>query len=114
MEPKGIAKQTVAFQKNLFENSFNAMKMVQDQTEKMMETFLSQMSWVPEEGKKAISDTVEFCKKACDDFKKTVDDGFAKMEDMFCSSQFTCSDGIDKSEGDGSNLPIRTEQIVNS
>jgi polyhydroxyalkanoate synthesis regulator phasin len=82
MEPAGIAKQTINFQKTLFENTFNAMKMVQEQTEKMMDTFLSQMSWVPDEGKKAISDSVEFYKKAREDFKKAVDDGFAKMEDM--------------------------------
>lgn len=83
MEPTIIAKQTITFQKALFENSFNAMMMVQEQTEKVMDTFLSQMSWVPEEGKKTISDSIEFYKKAREDFKKAVDDGFAKMEDMF-------------------------------
>jgi hypothetical protein len=83
MEPKGIAKQAITFQKALFENTFNAMKMVQDQTEKMMDAYLSQISWIPEEGKKTISDSAKFCKKARDDFKKAVDDGFVKMEELF-------------------------------
>ena len=83
MEPGTIAKQTIAFQKTLFENSFNAMKMVQDQTEKMLNTFLGQLSWVPDEGKKAIGESVDFYKKAREDFKKAVDEGFAKMEGMF-------------------------------
>ncbi len=83
MERGTIAKQTIAFQKTLFENSFNAMKMVQDQTEKMLNTFLGQLSWVPDEGKNTISESVEFYKKARDDFKKAVDEGFAKMETMF-------------------------------
>lgn len=82
MEPKGMAKQTIAFQKTLFENSFNAMKMVQDQTETMMNTFLSQCAWGSDEEKKAVSDSVEFYKKARDDFKKAVDDGFIKIEEM--------------------------------
>jgi hypothetical protein len=82
MEPKGIAKQAITFQKALFENTFNAMKMVQDQTETMVETFLSQISWGPEEGEKTIGDSIEFYKKAREDFKKAVDDGFTKMEDM--------------------------------
>jgi hypothetical protein len=83
MEPTTMAKQTLAFQRSLFENSFTAMKMVQDQTEKMLSTFLGQMSWVPDEGKKAITESIEFYKKARDDFKKAVDNGFAKMEEMF-------------------------------
>jgi hypothetical protein len=83
MEPATIAKQTIAFQKALFENSFNAMKMVQDQTEKMLNTFLGQLSWVPEEGRKAITESVDFYKKARDDFKEAVDKGFSKMEEMF-------------------------------
>ena len=82
MEPTMIAKQTITFQKALFENSFNAMKMVQEQTEKVMDTFLAQMSWVPDEGKKAIGDSIDFYKKAREDFKKAVDDGFSKMEEM--------------------------------
>jgi polyhydroxyalkanoate synthesis regulator phasin len=83
IEAKGIAKQAITFQKALFENTFNAMKMVQEQTEKIMDTFLSQLPWVPEEGKKSISDSVEFYKKAREDFKKAVDEGFAKMEELF-------------------------------
>jgi hypothetical protein len=83
MEPGKIAHQTIFFQKSLFENAFNAMKMVQDQTEKMLQTFLEQLSWVPDDGKKAIGDSIGFYKKARDDFKKAVDDGFDKMEDLF-------------------------------
>ena len=36
MEPKQIAKQLVDFNKKAFDNSFDAMAVIQDQTEKMI------------------------------------------------------------------------------
>ncbi len=83
MEPGKIAKQMILFQKTLFENNFAAMNAVQDQTEKIFNTFMDQLPWVPEEGKKAVNDSVKFYKKAREDYKKAVDDGFAKMEELF-------------------------------
>ncbi len=83
METGKIAKQTIAFQKTLFENTFGAMSMVQDQTEKMADTFLGQLPYDTEEGKKTMTDAVKMYKDARDNFKKAVDDGFAKMEEIF-------------------------------
>ncbi|MDM8525388.1 hypothetical protein QUF80_18635 [Desulfococcaceae bacterium HSG8] len=83
METGKIANQMISFQKNLFENAFNAMSTVQDQTEKMVNNFLTQLPWVNEDGKKAIEGSVDFYKKARGDFKKAVDEGFSKMEDLF-------------------------------
>ena len=51
-----IARQMVQFNKNAFDNSFSAMDMVYEQNEKMIDTFVSQANWMPEEGKKAIKD----------------------------------------------------------
>lgn len=83
METGKIANQTISFQKTLFENTFNAMSMVQDQTEKMANSFLTQLPWVNEDGKKAVNDAVKMYKEARDNFKKAVDEGFMKMEEMF-------------------------------
>jgi hypothetical protein len=83
MEPEKIATQMISFQRTLFENSFNAMSTVQDQTEKMTNTFFDKVSWVPDEGKKAVNNSIDFYKKARNDFKKAVDDGFDKIEEMF-------------------------------
>jgi hypothetical protein len=83
MEVSNMSKQMINFQKSLFENSFNAMNMVQDQTEKMINNFLIQLPWVNDEGKKAINNSIDFYKKARTDFKKAVDDGFSKMEELF-------------------------------
>ncbi len=87
MEPVKIAKQMIEFQKATFDNSFSAMKMVQEQTEKTVSTILEQATWLPEEGKKAINEWANACKKGAEDFKKAVDDNFKKVEDFFASSK---------------------------
>lgn len=87
MEPKQIAKQMIDFQKATFDNSFNAMGMVQEQAERMVNMSLVQATWLPEEGKKAIEDWIGAYKKGRDDFKKSVDDNFKKVEDFFTSNE---------------------------
>jgi len=83
MEHKQIAKQMIQFNKTAFDNSFSAMTMVYQQNEKMVETFLGQAPWMPEEGKKAIKDWMSSYRTGCDDFKKLVDDSYAKVEAYF-------------------------------
>jgi len=87
MDQNQIFKQMIDFNKATFDNSFSAMVMVQEQTEKMVDSFLGQASWLPEEGKKAINDWTGAYKKGCEDFKKTVDDNFKKVEDFFASTK---------------------------
>ena len=87
MEPKQIAKQMIDFQKSTFDNSFSAMSMVQEQAERMVNMSLTQATWLPEEGKKAIEDWIGAYKNGCEDFKKTVDDNFKKVEDFFASTE---------------------------
>ena len=86
MDQKQIAKQMIQFNKTAFDNSFNAMTMVYDQNEKMVGTFLKQATWLPADGKKAISDWMGAYKKGCDNFKKLVDENYQKVEDFFAGS----------------------------
>ncbi len=83
MDPKQIAKQMIQFNKAAVDNSFNAMNMVYQQNEKMLDGFLTQSPWLPEEGRKAISDWVLAYKKGCEDFKKQVDENYKKVEEFF-------------------------------
>ena len=82
MDTTQLAKQTLSFQKTIFDNSFNAMVLVQDQTEKMVNSYIENLPWVTEENKKSLTTSVEMGKKARDDFKKAVDDSYAKFEEM--------------------------------
>lgn len=86
MEQREILKQMIAFNKTAFDNSFNAMVMLQEQTERMVSTFLVQATWLPDEGKKVINDWVKAYKKGREDFKKLVDQSYERVEDFFASS----------------------------
>ena len=85
MDSTKIAKQMIDFQKATFDNSFNAMVMLQEQTEKMVNTFLDQATWLPEEGRRVINEWVDAYKKGREDFKKTVDENFKKVEGFFAA-----------------------------
>ena len=82
MDTTQMARQTLEFQKTIFNNSFNAMVLAQDQTEKMLNSYIEKLPWTTEEGKKSLQATIEMGRKARDDFKKAVDDGYAKFEEM--------------------------------
>ncbi|UCF03543.1 MAG: hypothetical protein JSV14_07900 [Deltaproteobacteria bacterium] len=83
MEPMVVAKQMMDLQKATFDNSFQAMVLFQEQTEKMADTLLEQTFWMPEEGRKALSEWVKSYKKGRDDFKKVVDQNFKNAEAFF-------------------------------
>ena len=83
MDSAKIAKQMIDFQKTMFDNTFNAMVLVQEQTERMADSLLDQATWMPAEGKDAISGWVDAFKKGREDFKKSVDENFKRVEDFF-------------------------------
>ncbi len=87
MDQKMIAMQMIQFNKTAFDNSFNAMSMVYEQNEKMIDAFLDQATWLPAEGKKVISDWVDAYKKGCSDFKNMVDENYQKVDDFFSGSE---------------------------
>jgi gas vesicle protein len=83
MDQKQIFKQMMEFNKGAFNNAFNAMVMIQDQTETLANTMLNQATWVPEEGKKAIKEWVDTFKKGREEYKKAVDEAIKKVEEFF-------------------------------
>ncbi len=83
MEMKNIAKQMIDFNKAAIDNSLNAMAMVQEQIEKMTDTFMSQTPAIPEEGKKAVNDWMKAYQTGREQFKKSLDENYGKVEDLF-------------------------------
>jgi hypothetical protein len=83
MDQKQIVKQMLDFHKSTFRNSFNAMIMLQDQSEKIINTFFSQAGWLPDDFKKVMVDWTSTYKKGRDEFKKAVDENFDRVEDFF-------------------------------
>ncbi len=80
MDPKQMGKQMIDFYKTTFDNSFNAIMMLQEQMERMTSMYLGQMVNLPEEAKKGLSEWTKSYNKNCGDFKKVVDDGFKNLE----------------------------------
>ncbi len=89
MEPSKLAKQTIEFYKNTFDNTFNALLMLQEQTQKMLKMQLDQMAGFPDEGKKVVNEWIKAYKKGCDEFKSAADDSFRKVEEYFSGAAKT-------------------------
>jgi len=83
MDQKQIVKQMMDVQRVSFDNGYNTITSLQDQGEKMLNAFLDQATWIPAEGKGMVNEWVNVCKKGRDDFKKAVDDGYKKAEEIF-------------------------------
>lgn len=78
-----IVKESLSFYKSTFDNSFKAMVMMQEQAEKMVDLFLQQNAWFPEDGRKAVEDWTSAYRKGRSEFKKAVDESFEKVESFF-------------------------------
>jgi hypothetical protein len=87
MEQGRLIRQMIDFQKASFDNSFNAMVMIQEQTEKMAKNFLDQASWLPEDGKNVLTQWIGAYRKGRDTFKKSVDENYRKVEEFFSAQE---------------------------
>lgn len=86
MENKTIARQIIDFNKATFDNTFDAVTILQSHSEKMVNIFLEKATFFPEEGKKAITEWIESYKKGRNDYKAVVEEGFKSVENWFAHS----------------------------
>ena len=82
MEQGKITKQMIEFQKTAFDNMFNAMTILQEQTEKMVNMFLEQAPWLPAEGKEAVNEWLKTYKKGREAYKASFNESYKKVEDF--------------------------------
>jgi hypothetical protein len=83
MDWKQIGQQMINFQKTLFDNSYNATCIVQDQGEKIFKGYLHLYPWMSSDSQKRVNDTLAFAKTAREDFKKAVDEGYKQFNTFF-------------------------------
>jgi len=86
MDMTQMIKQMVEFQKTTFNNAFSTLTMFQDQADKLVNTFMDQNPAIPQQTKEAFRGWLDMCKKARDDYKKTIDDSFKNLESYVSSS----------------------------
>jgi hypothetical protein len=87
MDQKKLFKQMLDFNKSAFENSFNAMVMLQEQAERVGSTILDQATWLPEDGRKAVKDWVDAFKKGRQEFKGMIDENYKRVETYFSEGE---------------------------
>ncbi|MGD0277461.1 MAG: hypothetical protein ABSB79_15680 [Syntrophales bacterium] len=80
MDYTTMAQQMTSFYKSAIDNSVNAMTMIQENTEKMVNLSLEQSPWFPEEGKKIVNSWMKAYKKGYDDLKVAADEQYKKLE----------------------------------
>ena len=83
MDQKQILKQMIEFNQATFNNTFQAMILLQDQFERVAQTAIEQANWLPAEGRKAIENWVEAFKTGRDNYKSYVEDSYKEVEKYF-------------------------------
>lgn len=80
MDQKQMMKQILDFNQATFNNSYQAMVLLQDQFERIANTAIDQAHWLPAEGRKVIEDWIEAYKTGRDSFKSHLDDSYKQAE----------------------------------
>ena len=86
MEQAKFTRQMIEFYKTTFDNTSNAMMILQEQTEKMVGLFLEQSPWFPKEGKEAVNEWVKTYKRGRDAYKTSVDESYKKVKEYFANA----------------------------
>ncbi len=83
MEKNQLGRQMMEFNKTVFDNTFTYMATLQSQNENFAMHFLDKLSWFPEEGKKAFSQSIASYKKRQEDFKARAQEHYTKVAEYF-------------------------------
>ena len=83
MDQKQTAKEMIDFNKRAFDNAFNTLSSLQDETESMVERFMEKSNWITPEGKKIFGQMVDSYRKGRGDLKTLVDENYRKASEYF-------------------------------
>lgn len=83
MEPSEVAKQTLHLSKVTFDNTFNAMLLLQEQAQRIVDIYLHQMLAFPQEGKSIVDTWMGACRSNREEFKKSLAKGYAFFTSLF-------------------------------
>jgi hypothetical protein len=82
MNANKTIKSIMEFNKNVFDNTFNALESIGDQNEKMFHSLMDQ-ALMPEERKSAIIEYVGLYRRGWQEFKKAVDENYSTVVKPF-------------------------------
>ena len=78
-----MAKQMIDLQRIGVEGMISNIVMLWEQTDSMLNVFLNQAAWVPDEGKKVFREWIDTNKKGCETLKDVVNNGYTSLEKYF-------------------------------
>jgi hypothetical protein len=81
-DPSKLAKQVFDFQKATFNNSFEALVLLQNQAERIAAS-LEHSLGMPKQGQKFIDDCIKAFNQGRDEYKKMITQGLDNMETFF-------------------------------
>jgi hypothetical protein len=83
MDQKQTVKQMMDFNKRAFDNVFNTLSSLQDETESLVERFMEKSTFITPEGKKIFSQMADSYRKGRNDLKTMADENFRKASEYF-------------------------------
>lgn len=82
MDQKAMQKMALEGMRTGMRMTFDTMSSIQEQMEKMWKTFLEQSGDVQKEGEKTLADWLENMRKGREEFRRNLEEGLRKMEDI--------------------------------
>ncbi len=82
MEQLQALRQMIQMNRMAFNNSFNMMMSAFEQNKLILNTYLSQSSKLPAEGRQAIEEWMRSYKKGCEEFKRVIDSSYDAVDDQ--------------------------------
>lgn len=80
MDPIHVMKIMIDFNKMVFERTYSVMALMQEETEKVMATWLDRNQLIQDGEKKTIYEWVETSKRNRNEFKEKIDQGYRMIE----------------------------------
>jgi hypothetical protein len=78
-----MTRQILDFNKTFIDQSINAIRSINNYTEKFVSKFYEKSPVVPEEGEKVIFELMKAYKNGCEDFNNLLNNNLKKAEELF-------------------------------
>ena len=86
-DPSQMTQKILEMQKSAIDNTYDSIVALQSQTEKMALSVLEQVPYLPQDSVKVLDEWTVAFKKGQDEYKKSIDDSYSKLEDFFAESK---------------------------
>jgi len=86
MDQKQTVKQMLDFNKSTFDNVFNTLSTLHDETESFISRFMEKSNLLTPDGKKIINQMSDSYRKGRSDFRSMADENYRKVYEYFVPS----------------------------